>query len=170
MVASRWWSESRRLQSMNACTQSLQRSHFNRSLQDTIPPGGGFRVSSVPPAVVAHASTAASRCQRYSVPSVQMRCISTASLRATATAARRRRDAEPPNPDAGILFGSCDLNGIQRLTHHGFDRIPLESGHRARSLRRSHHRSVLHQQPAVSPFSTCETKLMAEERRISGSS
>jgi hypothetical protein len=51
---------------------------------------GGFRVSSVPPAVSAHASTAASRCQRYSVPSAQIRCISTASLRATATAARRR--------------------------------------------------------------------------------
>ena len=49
-----------------------------------------FRVSSVPPALVALASTAASRCQRYFVPSVQIRCISTASLRATATAARRR--------------------------------------------------------------------------------
>ena len=61
-----------------------------RSLRDIIPPAGGFLVSSVPRAVVAHASTAASRCHRYSVPSVQIRCISTASLRATAMTARRR--------------------------------------------------------------------------------
>ena len=46
---------------MNAYLRAvLQRSHFNRSLRDTIPPAGGFRVSSIPPAVVAHASTAAS--------------------------------------------------------------------------------------------------------------
>ena len=90
---------------MRTCTQSLQRSHFNRSLRDTIPPAGGFRVSSVPPAVIVHASTAAARCQRYSVPSAQIRCISTASLRATATTARAEaaalRNAEPPNPNAG---------------------------------------------------------------------
>ena len=84
---------------MRSCAQSLQRSHFNRSLRDTIPPVGGFRVSSVPPAVIAHASTAASRCQRYSVPAAQIRCISTASLRATATAARRRpRRFAMPSP------------------------------------------------------------------------
>ena len=88
---------------MRTCVQSLQRSHFNRSLRDTIPPAGRFRVSSVPPAVVAHASTAASRCQRYSVPSAQIRCISTASLRATATAARRRpRRFAMPSPQTQI--------------------------------------------------------------------
>jgi DNA invertase Pin-like site-specific DNA recombinase len=31
----------------------LRRSHFNRSLRDTIPPAGGFHISSVPAAVIA---------------------------------------------------------------------------------------------------------------------
>jgi hypothetical protein len=100
MVASRWWSEAEgcNLKS-RTCAQSLQRSHFNRSLRDIIPPAGGFRVSSIPQTVVAHASTAAARCHRYSVPSAQTRCMSTASLRATAmTAQRRPRRFAMPSP------------------------------------------------------------------------
>jgi hypothetical protein len=75
------------------------------AVTSTGPCGTPFRrwadsvLAQFPWAVVTHASTTASRCQRYSVPSAQIRCINTASLRATATAARRRpRRLAMPSP------------------------------------------------------------------------
>ena len=42
------------------------------SLRDTIPLAGGLHLAQFPPAVIAHASSAAARCQRYFVPSAQI--------------------------------------------------------------------------------------------------
>jgi len=67
-----------------------------------IPPAGRFRLPQFFQARVAHASTVASRCQCYFVPSVKIRCISAASLRETAA---RRRPGAPQcrTPKVGWL-------------------------------------------------------------------
>ena len=88
---------------MRACARCLQCSHFNRVLAG---PSFHRRADSVLPqffqARVARASTVASRCQCYFVPSAKIRCISAASLRETAA---RRRPGAPQcrTPKVGWL-------------------------------------------------------------------
>ena len=64
--------------------QRLQRSHPDLVLADIVPLAGRISGGSLS----GHAA-AASRVQRNSVPSAQMRCMTMANLRATATTARR---------------------------------------------------------------------------------
>ena len=64
------------------------RSHLiHRPARDIIPPRGGARVFSWLILSGCHAATASSRVQRNVVPSTQMRCMTTANRRASATIA-----------------------------------------------------------------------------------
>lgn len=87
-IASRWWSESRRLLSTEdvVLEQSLQRSHFDQVLAGHHPATGRLGNCGNP----IHAAGADGFSQRYSVPSAHTRCITMASFRATAMTARRR--------------------------------------------------------------------------------
>jgi len=89
-----WGSRTRRNDLLGGLTvdwrqvQADIRTHLiHRPARDIIPPRGGVRAFSYSMLCGCHAAKASSRVQRNVVPSIQMRCMTTANRRASATIA-----------------------------------------------------------------------------------